>query len=145
MKFGDPASNYVNHAPLGFKSIFLKLNSNAATVDEQEHTLEVAPFTLDGRTMVPIRFIGEALGAKVEWYAQERRVILQKEGSKVELVIDQKDALVNGAATELDSPAVIRDGITLVPVRFVSESLKMKVFFEDGEITITDAKEQKGK
>lgn len=141
VKFGDPNSNYVNDAPLGFKSIGLKLNSTAATVDDKEETLEVAPFTLEGRTMVPIRFIGEALGAKVEWNNQDRRVTLSKDDIKIELVIDRKDASVNGQTNVLDAPAVIRDDITFVPVRFVSESMKMKVFFDDGEIMITDAKE----
>ncbi|WP_248924525.1 copper amine oxidase N-terminal domain-containing protein [Paenibacillus hamazuiensis] len=123
----------------------MKLDSTSAAVDEQAYTLEVAPFTLEGRTMVPIRFIGEALGAKVDWNAEARRVTLTKDDIKIELVIDQKDAYVNGALHVLDSPAVIREGITLVPVRFVSESMKMKVFFDDGEIVITDAKEQTGK
>ncbi|MDF2962767.1 MAG: hypothetical protein K0S39_4502 [Paenibacillus sp.] len=145
VKFGDPASNYADDTALAFKTIALKLDSTSAAVDEQGHTLEVAPFTLEGRTMVPIRFIGEALGAKVDWNAQDRRVTLVKEDIKIELVIDQKDAFVNGGLNVLDTPAVIRDGITLVPVRFVSESMKMKVFFDDGEILITDAKEQKSK
>lgn len=142
IQFGNPSTNYVNNSPLGFKIIAMNLDSKTAVVDEQEHQLEVAPFTLEGRTMVPIRFIGEALGAKVDWNGQDRRVTLVKDGIKVELVIDEKNAYVNGALQVLDSPAVIRDGITLVPVRFVSESMKMKVFFEDGEIVITDAKER---
>ncbi|WP_409340557.1 copper amine oxidase N-terminal domain-containing protein [Paenibacillus sp. MBLB4367] len=143
VKFGDPASHYVNDAAFPFKTIALKLDSTAASVDEQDYTLEVAPFTLDGRTMVPIRFIGEALGAKVDWNGEDRRVTLVKEGIKIELVIDQKQASVNGAVNVLDAPAIIRDDITLVPVRFVSESMNMKVFFDDGDIVITDAKGQK--
>ncbi|MFE5321177.1 copper amine oxidase N-terminal domain-containing protein [Paenibacillus sp. NPDC056579] len=145
VQFGDPASNYFNDKAFGFKTIFLKLDSTTAAIDEQETTLEVAPFTLEGRTMVPIRFIGEALGAKVDWNGQERKVTLVKDDVKVELVIDRKDALVNGKPSELDAPAIIRDSITLVPVRFVSESMNMKVFFDEGEIVITDAKEQKSK
>lgn len=145
VKFGDPSSNYVNDKAFSFKTISLKLDSTTAAIDEQETTLEVAPFTLEGRTMVPIRFIGEALGAKVDWNGQDRRVTLVKNDVKVELIIDRKDALVNGKVNELDAPAIIKDDITLVPVRFVSESMNMKVFYEDGEIVITDAKEQKTK
>ncbi|AFC33380.1 hypothetical protein PM3016_6774 [Paenibacillus mucilaginosus 3016] len=142
IEFGNAASNYKDDSALDFRTIALKLDSTVAAVDEVEQTLEVAPFTLDGRTMVPIRFIGEALGAKVDWNAAERRVTLAKEDVKIELVIDEKNAHVNGETAVLDTPAVIRDGITLVPVRFVSESMKMKVFFDNGEILITDAKEQ---
>ncbi|SDC95797.1 Copper amine oxidase N-terminal domain-containing protein [Paenibacillus sp. UNCCL117] len=140
VKFGDPASNYVDTSPLGFRSIVLTLDKTAALVDEEPHTLDVAPFTLEGRTMVPIRFIGEALGAKVDWDSAKRLVTLTKGDTKVELVIEQKEAYVGGELVMLDTPAIIRDGFTLVPVRFVSEGLKMKVFYNDGEILITDAK-----
>ncbi|MCZ8519780.1 MULTISPECIES: copper amine oxidase N-terminal domain-containing protein [Paenibacillus] len=142
IQFGNAASNYKDDTALDFRTIALTLDSRLAAVDEVEQTLEVAPFTLEGRTMVPIRFIGEALGAKVDWNASDRRVTLAKEGVLVELVIDGKNAKVNGEEVLLDAPAVIRDGITLVPVRFVSESMKMKVFFDNGEILITDALEQ---
>ncbi|WP_245856211.1 copper amine oxidase N-terminal domain-containing protein [Paenibacillus rigui] len=141
VKFGDPNGNYINNAPLGFRSIGLKLGSTEAVVDEKEDTLEEAPFTLEGRTMVPIRFIGEALGAKVDWNGQDRRVTLTKNDIQIELVIDQKEARINGKTVMLDAPATIRGDITFVPVRFVSESMKMKVFYDDGEIMITDAKE----
>ncbi|WP_235549729.1 copper amine oxidase N-terminal domain-containing protein [Paenibacillus sp. Soil766] len=140
VKFGDPASNYVNVNPLGFKSIVLTLDAITAFVDEEQHTLDVAPFTLEGRTMVPIRFIGEALGAKVDWNGDKNLVTLTKGDTKVELVIDQSQAYVNGKQVMLDTPAIIRNGFTLVPVRFVSEGLKMKVFYDEGEILITDAK-----
>ncbi|MFC0211907.1 copper amine oxidase N-terminal domain-containing protein [Paenibacillus chartarius] len=140
--FGIAESIYRDDTALDFRTIALKLDSKLAAVDEAEQTLEAAPFTLEGRSMVPIRFIAEALGAKVDWNGAERRVTLVKDDVKVELVIDQKHAYVNGELNVLDSPAVIRDDITFVPVRFVSESLKMKVFYDNGEIIITDAKEQ---
>jgi hypothetical protein len=143
VKFGDAASKYVNNAPFGFKSIGLTLDSKEAYIDEKGFKLEAAPFKLEGRTMVPIRFIAEALGAKVEWDGKERRVTLTKDGNKIELVIDKKEARVNGGATVLDAPAVIRNEVTLVPVRFVSENLNMKVFYDDGEILITDAPNRK--
>ncbi|RIX51558.1 copper amine oxidase N-terminal domain-containing protein [Paenibacillus nanensis] len=139
VKFGDSKSKYVNNAPFGFKSIGLTINSLDAYIDEKAFKLDAAPFKLEGRTMVPIRFIAEALGAKVEWDAADRRVTLTKDGSKIELIIDQKEAYVNGETTVLDAPAVIRNKVTLVPVRFVSESLDMKVFYDDGEILVTDA------
>ncbi|MGO4547314.1 copper amine oxidase N-terminal domain-containing protein [Paenibacillus sp. 2TAB23] len=142
VKFGDPASNYVNDAPLGFRSIGLKLNSKEATIDEKDYKLEVAPFKLEGRTMVPLRFIAEALGAKVDWNKQKQRITLVKENTKIELFIGKKEAYVNGKAITLDSPAVIRNNVTLLPVRFVSETMKMMVFFDDGEIMITDAKQK---
>lgn len=141
--FGEPGARYVNKKAFAFKTISMKLDSAAAAVDEREVTLEAAPFTMVGRSMVPIRFIGEALGAKVGWDGEERRVTIGKDGIEIVLTIDRQEAYVNGKPHILDAPAVIRDSITFVPVRFVSESMKMKVFFDDGEIYITDAMERK--
>lgn len=142
VKFGDPSSIYMNDEGFSFRTIALKLNSTKATVDDEERTLQIAPFTLDGRTMVPIRFVSEALGAEVAWDGKKRSVTIVKDDNRIELVIDQKEAVVNGRRTSMDSPAIIRNDITLVPIRFVSENLNMKVFFDNGEIVITDAKEQ---
>ncbi|MBB3111829.1 hypothetical protein FHS18_003897 [Paenibacillus phyllosphaerae] len=142
IEFGNQESIYRDDTIFPFKTISLKLNSKAATVDDRSVQLQVAPFSLDGRTMVPLRFISEAFGAKVDWNQKAQRVTITKDGQSIELVIDQKEASVNGETVLLDSPAISRNEVTLVPVRFVSEALNMKVFFDEGEIFITDAKEQ---
>ncbi|SDC27467.1 Copper amine oxidase N-terminal domain-containing protein [Paenibacillus sp. UNCCL117] len=142
IEFGKEGSIYKDDSVFPFKTISLKLNSEDATVDDKYFKLEVAPFSQEGRTMVPVRFVSEAFGAKVDWDNTDRRVTITKGSEKIELVIDAKQAAVNGKAVLLDSPAIVKNDITLVPVRFVSESLGMKVFFDEGEIFITDAKEQ---
>jgi len=142
IEFGNPASNFVDDTPIGFKTIMLTLQSTKAFVNDEPMELQVAPFTYEGRTVVPIRFVAEALGAKVDWNKTTRKVMLEKDGTKIEIVIDQKEAVVDGQKVALDAPAIVRNDVTLLPIRFVSESLKMKVFFDDGEIVITDAQEQ---
>ncbi len=52
---------------VGQKQIILTLGNNVAFIDGKPTTLEAAPATIKGRTMVPLRFIGEAFGAKVDW------------------------------------------------------------------------------
>ncbi|MFC4101484.1 copper amine oxidase N-terminal domain-containing protein [Paenibacillus xanthanilyticus] len=142
VEFGNKDSIHKDSTVFPFKTISLKLNAKEAAVDDKQMKLDVAPFSLEGRTMVPLRFISEAFGAKVDWSKQEGKVTIAKDGSRIELVINKKQAVVNGATVQLDSPAITRNNVTLVPVRFVSENLKMKVFFDEGEIFITDAKEQ---
>jgi hypothetical protein len=46
--------------------IVLKIGDTVATVNDQIVPFEVAPVVIDGRTMVPLRFISESLGADVE-------------------------------------------------------------------------------
>ncbi|CAI6051941.1 copper amine oxidase N-terminal domain-containing protein [Cohnella sp. JJ-181] len=142
IEFGNKNSIFTDSTVFPFKTISFKLNSKDAAVDDKSFKLDVAPFTLNGRTMVPLRFISEAFGAKVGWNQKERRVTIAKGANTIELVIDKKEAVANGGKVLLDSPAIVRNNVTLVPVRFVSESLKMKVFFEEGELFVTDAIEQ---
>lgn len=52
---------------VGQKQIILTLGNNVAFIDGKPTTLEAAPATIKGKTMVPLRFIGEAFGAKVDW------------------------------------------------------------------------------
>lgn len=125
-------------ATVSTKKLLLQLESTSASANGIEATLEAAPYIFEGRTVVPLRFIAEALGATITWNAETRKVTLKTAADQIELVIDQKEAIVNGKASVLDAPATIKGGVTMVPVRFVSENLRMNVFFSDGSILITD-------
>ena len=51
----------------GDKVIFMTIGSNTAFVNTTEYTMDTEPIIIDGRTMLPIRFVAENLGFKVEW------------------------------------------------------------------------------
>ncbi|KIL36799.1 copper amine oxidase [Gordoniibacillus kamchatkensis] len=99
-------------------------------VNGDEPAAEVAPFIRDGSTLVPFRAISEALKATVSWNAEERSVTVTRGDVTVKLLIDSKTAYVNGQQVELEVPAAIENGSTVVPVRFVSEALKAAVKWE---------------
>ena len=87
---------------------------------------------VQGRFLVPMRGIFEALGAEVSWDGDTRTVTGAKGDISVKLTIDSIEALVNNEVIELDVPATIIEGRTYVPTRFVSESLGADVSW-DGE------------
>jgi len=58
----------------GTKKIGLVIGSKTATVNGQKIALDVPPQIINGRTLVPLRFISEALGAKVDWNNQTKTV-----------------------------------------------------------------------
>jgi len=58
----------------GTKKITLVVGSKTATVNGQKITLDVPPQIINGRTLVPLRFISEALGAKVDWNNKTKTV-----------------------------------------------------------------------
>ncbi len=84
---------------------------------------DAQPGIVQNRTLIPVRFVSEALGAKVDWDGINRVVTITQPGKVIKLAIDQVDVTVNGQAIALDVPAKIYFDRTFVPLRFVSEAL----------------------
>lgn len=96
-------------------------------VDGKKLSLSSSAYAEKGVTFVPMRDIFTALGASVTWESKTETIIGRKGSITVSLQIGKKDAVVNGKTVKLDAPAVVRNGITFVPVRFISESLQSTV------------------
>ena len=98
---------------------------------------DVNPSIINGRTMVPLRVIFEALSASVDWNGETNTVVSKKNDTTISLTIDSDQMTINNQTITLDSPATIIEGRTLVPVRAVSEAFGIKVDWdEDNEIVI---------
>lgn len=81
------------------------------------------PVSENGRIQVPLRGIGEALGANVEYDGAEKKVTYTKENKSIVLTMGSKQALVDGQSVAMDIAAKAVKGRTYVPLRFVSENL----------------------
>lgn len=81
----------------------------------------------DNRTLVPVRFVSEALGAEVDWNQDTKQVNVKHNGQDISLTIGEKKALVNEREITLDTTADIVNSRTMVPLRFVSECLEVEV------------------
>jgi len=92
---------------------------------------DVKPFIQEGRTLVPFRALCETLGAQVGWNAETQTITVLKGSKVIEMTIGNNTALVDGKQTTLDVPPSIVDGRTVVPLRFVGESLDTKVSYDD--------------
>lgn len=77
------------------------------------------------RTMVPLRFIAEKLGALVEWDDIEKRITITSHDNTIIMVINSKLYLLNNDEYQMDTSPYIRKGWnrTMVPLRFVAEAL----------------------
>ena len=98
-------------------------NDIKVVVNEKQLILDVQPIILNDRVMVPLRAIFEELNVEVKWDQVNKIVTGIKGDIKIELTIDQYIAKVNGKLFKLDTPATIINGRTLVPIRFLAESL----------------------
>lgn len=88
---------------------------------------DVPPVIENGRTLVPIRAVSEYFKFDIKWDGEARRVEVKDGEDVLELFIDQTRYLKNGIWKELDVPAKILNGRTLVPVRLVSEEFGFDV------------------
>lgn len=100
------------------------------TIDSNPLTFDVEPQIMNGRTMVPMRAIFEALGASVDWDDGTKTVTAVRGSDVIKSTIGYNVIDVNGQGIEIDSAPIIKDGRTLVPVRFISESLGYRVKWE---------------
>lgn len=99
----------------------------AVYINATKVSFDVPPVIVEGRTLVPLRAIFEALGASVEWDNDTRSVLSERAGSSVALAIGSNVMKVNGVDKVLDVPAQIIQDRTLVPVRAISEAFDCKV------------------
>lgn len=90
-------------------------------------TEEVNPEITNGRVMLPIRNIVEAIGGKIEWNDKTKEVTITKSGDTLILTVGNTSAYRNNKKITLDVAPYIKDGRTFLPVRFVSEQLGQKV------------------
>ncbi|MEW6183161.1 MAG: copper amine oxidase N-terminal domain-containing protein [Bacillota bacterium] len=121
-------------AAAGQNDVKLSINNQLIYVD-------VNPVISQGRTLVPLRGIFEGMGAAVEWDAATKTITATKGDVVMKLVINNTTAVVNGTPVKLDVPAKIVNGRTMVPVRFISESLGAQVDWDSATkiIAIRDA------
>ncbi len=97
---------------------------------------DVPPVIIKERTLIPARAVFESMGAAVAWDEAARLVEVSLGTSNVKLTIDSATAIVNGASVTMEVPAMIINDRTLIPVRFVAESLSCGVGWDDQTRTV---------
>ncbi len=106
------------------------------TLDGKRLPFDQAPVIVNGRTLVPLRAIFEALGADVSWNDATKTVTANKQDTTVLLTINKSDMYINNRAISLDVAPALIGGRTLVPVRAVSEAFDCDVKWDDATKTV---------
>lgn len=131
-------------------SLVLQVGNTMMTVNGTQQEIDpgrgTVPVVVNGRTLVPIRAIIEAMGGTVEWAEATKTASLTYENNQIRLIIDDTTAYFNDEAYTLDAvPTVINDR-TMLPIRFIAERFQFNVAW-DGEnrlITITKSVQNSG-
>lgn len=101
---------------------------------------ETPPTIENDRTLVPMRFLFEQMGADVDWNNDTQTATVEKQGDTISFSINNTEAKVNNTVKTMDVPARLINDKTMIPLRFLSEELGYNVQW-DGEtrtVTITD-------
>jgi hypothetical protein len=102
-------------------------------VDNNEIQFDQSPVIKNGRTLIPFRPVLEHIGAYVSWNGATKTVTAKYNEKTISMKINDHYAYVNGVKTKMDTAPIILNGRTLIPLRFISESLGAEVHWNATE------------
>lgn len=123
------------------KVIRVQVGNTTAWVDEVETILDAAPVIVKGSTLVPLRFIGEALGAQFNYEASTKTITITMDGKIIVLVLGQTTATIDGKIVSLSVPAQLVGGRTMVPVRFIADAFGATTAYDSVTKMVTVTRE----
>ncbi len=142
--FAEDKQTYIDAKLKG--AVVLSVGSPNAMIGSQKVQIDpanrfVVPVVENDATLVPVRFVSEALGAKVGWDEQTQTVSLSLGGSQLAFVIGEAKMLKDGKQTDLLAAPKMENSRTLVPLRAIAEGFGKQVFYDRGLIIISDTKD----
>jgi sugar lactone lactonase YvrE len=123
--------------PIGFT-----IGRNDYTVGGQSLTMDAAPFISNERTLVPMRYLADALGAQTTWNAATQTITITKDGTTVELTVSSVTIITNGQTSQMDTAPIIVNGRTYLPARYVAEAFGCNVSWDANTQKITVSQRQ---
>ena len=108
---------------------------------ESNIKMDIAPYIKDGRTMLPLRFVAEALGFDVEWIGSTRTVVLKQDKMRVEIPVDTDKIIVNGKVYTSDVKPEIKKDRTMLSIANIARALGLQdgkdIFWDNNTKTVT--------
>ncbi len=116
----------------------IKLTLQAIKVMYQGQVLrfDQPPVVISGRTLVPMKFIFEAFGMDVAYEATTKTITATDKTHKVVLVLGKSTAMVDGVELALDVPVSAIAGRTMVPLKFIGQSIGLEVTYDGALRTV---------
>lgn len=116
------------------------IGSTEYQVGEEVRTADVAPYIKDGRTMLSVRYVAEAMGVaedSIVWDGVNRTVTIFKGDRIAQVTIGSNQLMVGGVAITMDTVAEIKDGRTMLPISFIAKALGAEVEWDGATRTVT--------
>lgn len=110
-------------------SIELQIGSNHCRCNGEDISMDAAPVIIEGRVMLPLRSVIEALGGTIEWDESTQQSTIRLHGHTLQIWAGKNIAVLDGKPVEIDpdnlqlTPCIVPPGRCILPLRFVAESL----------------------
>lgn len=101
--------------------ILIKHHEQALLMMDGVFTSKVTAAIKDNHVFVPLRYMADKFGAKVNWIASEQKILISNGVDKIELKLNSAEASINKKIITLEMPPVLFEGKTFVPINFISE------------------------
>lgn len=123
---------------VNFTAVSAKEDDVTVTLDGNEIDFPDAKPFIDSRarTLVPIRFVSEAMGANVDWDNETKTVSIIKDRDTVTYTIGEFKGYINRQLMPFDTCGILKEDRTFVPLRYISELLDCQVDWEDDTNTV---------
>lgn len=129
----------------GTISIKLQIGNPVYSINQENLSMDAPPVIFEGRTLMPIRYVVEALDGTVNWDDNTKKVTVILGDQHIETWIGNSQAKVNSIEKAIDPdnpnvcPMIMSPGRTMLPLRFITENLGCQVDWDDATrgITIT--------
>jgi len=118
----DEPGDYILVENSNIKKVELQIGEQASAVNGKGIVNDVAPIIHNSRTMVPLRFVAETLGAQVDWNGETSTVTVTVDGVTMAMTIDKT---IEG----FDVAPIIYQERTMVPIRYIAEKLGANVIY----------------
>ncbi|MCD8048686.1 MAG: copper amine oxidase N-terminal domain-containing protein [Clostridia bacterium] len=123
--------------------ISFKIGDSTLTINGSPVEVETPYIAGEGTTLVPLRVITEAFGATVTWVDETKEIYLEYPDVSVVLQIGSTTAKVNSHTETLPvAPELSANGVTMVPLRFISETFGAIVGWDEATSSVTVVKEE---
>lgn len=118
-------------------AITLQVDNNTINIGNRSISIDTAPVIMNGRTLIPVRGVSEAMGGNVNWNNDTKTVTITLGSNKVEMTIDSTTAYFNDKSQTLDVAPVVLNGRTMLPARFIAENFGFDVNWDNDTKTIS--------
>ena len=133
-----------NYSPTFSGNIALYVGAPDAIVNGKLTKIDdnpaIVPFIDNSRTLIPLRFVANALGFSVEWREADGVAILAQTGLKLEFKLASNTMNKNGEAISMETAAISKNGRIFVPIAYVAKAMGLYVTYDRGLILLDSEK-----